>query len=110
MVKNHLPVQEMEKSWVRSLDQEDPQEEGMATYSSILSWRIPIGGGAWWATVHWVTKSWATEPTQHAFMHTAHFMCFLAICMPSLKISVQIPVFEKVAYFFDVELYEFFVY
>ena len=27
--------------WVQSLVQEDPLEEGMATYSSILAWRIP---------------------------------------------------------------------
>ena len=27
--------------WVRSLGQEDPREEGMATYSSILAWEIP---------------------------------------------------------------------
>ena len=26
--------------WVRFLDQEDTLEEGMATYSSILAWRI----------------------------------------------------------------------
>ena len=26
---------------VRSLDQEDPLEEGVATYSSVLAWRIP---------------------------------------------------------------------
>ena len=26
---------------VRSLDWEDPLEEGMATHSSILAWRIP---------------------------------------------------------------------
>ena len=26
---------------VRSLGWEDPQEEGMATYSNILAWRIP---------------------------------------------------------------------
>ena len=26
---------------VQSLAQEDPLEEGMATYSSILAWRIP---------------------------------------------------------------------
>ena len=32
-------------------------EEGMATYSSILAWRIPVERGAWWATVHRVTKS-----------------------------------------------------
>ena len=27
--------------WDRSLGQEDPLEEGMATHSSILAWRIP---------------------------------------------------------------------
>ena len=27
--------------WVQSLGQEDPLEEGMATYSSILAWKIP---------------------------------------------------------------------
>ena len=37
-VKNPPAVQE---TWVRSLGQEDPQEEGMTTYSSILAWRIP---------------------------------------------------------------------
>ena len=30
--------------------------EGMATHSSILAWRIPTDRGAWWATVHRVTK------------------------------------------------------
>ena len=27
--------------WVPSLAQEDPLEEGMATHSSVLAWRIP---------------------------------------------------------------------
>ena len=27
--------------WVQSLGQEDPLEEGAATYSSILTWEIP---------------------------------------------------------------------
>ena len=27
--------------WVRFLGQEDPLEEGMATHSNILAWRIP---------------------------------------------------------------------
>ena len=37
-VKN-LPA--MRETLVRSLGQEDPLEEAMATYSSILAWRIP---------------------------------------------------------------------
>ena len=45
-------------SWVRSLGWEDPLEEGMATRSSILAWRIPMGRGAWWATIHGFAKSW----------------------------------------------------
>ena len=38
MVKN-LPA--MEETQVLSLGREDPLEEGMATHSSILAWRIP---------------------------------------------------------------------
>ena len=38
MVKNS-PA--MEETWVQFLGQEDPLEEGMATHSSILAWRIP---------------------------------------------------------------------
>ena len=47
----------MQKTQVQSLGQEDPLEEGMATHSSILAWRIPWTEGAWWATVHGVMKS-----------------------------------------------------
>ena len=38
IVKNLRARQE---TWVQSLGLEDPLEEGMATYSSILAWRIP---------------------------------------------------------------------
>ena len=38
LVKNPPAVQE---TWVRSLVQEDPLEEGMATHSGIFAWRIP---------------------------------------------------------------------
>ena len=31
----------MQETWVRSLEWEDPLEEGMATHSSILAWEIP---------------------------------------------------------------------
>ena len=39
-------------TWVRFLGWEDPLEEGMATHSSILAWRIPMDREALWATVH----------------------------------------------------------
>ena len=41
VVKTRLPEQQMKEMWVRSLGQEDPLEEGMATHSSIPAWRIP---------------------------------------------------------------------
>ena len=59
-----FPVAQMVKklpavweTWVQSLSWEDPLEEGMATHSSILAWRIPMDRGAWRATVHEVAKS-----------------------------------------------------
>ena len=55
MVKNPSAMWE---TWVRFLGWEDPLEEGMATYSGILAWRIPMERGVWWATVYRVAKSW----------------------------------------------------
>ena len=46
------------ETWVLSLGWDDPLEEGVATHSSILAWRIPIDRKAWRATVHRVAKSW----------------------------------------------------
>ena len=51
-----LPMQEMLEMRVLSLGQEDSLEDEMATYSSILTWRIPMDRGAWQATVHGVTE------------------------------------------------------
>ena len=48
-------------TWVRFQGWEDPLEEGMATHSSILAWRIPTDRGAWRATVHWVAELDMTE-------------------------------------------------
>ena len=39
LVAKNLPA--MQDTWIRSLGWEDPLEEGMATCSSILAWRIP---------------------------------------------------------------------
>ena len=45
------------ETWVWSLGWEDPLEKGMATHSCILAWRIPWTEGAWWVTVHGITKN-----------------------------------------------------
>ena len=55
MVKNPPAMQE---TWVRPLGWEEPLEQGMATDSSILAWRIPMDSGALCATVHGIAKSW----------------------------------------------------
>ena len=57
MVKNSPAVQE---TWVQSMGWEDPLENGRATHSSILAWRIPMDRGAWQATVHGVRESYTT--------------------------------------------------
>ena len=43
---------------VWSLGWEDPVEKAMATYSSVLAWRI-LRGEAWWTAVYGVAQSWA---------------------------------------------------
>ena len=35
------PMQEPQEMWVQSLGGEDHLEEGMATHSSLLAWKIP---------------------------------------------------------------------
>ena len=63
MVKN-LPA--IWETWVQSLGQEDPLEEGMATHSSILSWRIP--------GTQRVRHDCATQhSTAHVYMNTHTF-------------------------------------
>ena len=61
MVKN-LPA--MWETWVWSLGWEDPLEEGMATHSSILAWRIPCTeepGGLVSIASQSVGYNWATK-------------------------------------------------
>ena len=55
----HLPIQELQKPWVRSSGQEDPLEEEMATHSGIPAGIIP------WTeqpdglhAIHRVAKCW----------------------------------------------------
>ena len=47
----------MQETWIWSLGWEDPLEEGMATHSNILAWRLSKDRGAWQAAVHGVAKS-----------------------------------------------------
>ena len=75
MVKNLL---EMQETQVRSLGWEDPLEKGMATQSSILSWRIPWTeepGGLLSMGSPRVRQDWAIK---HIICTCAcHFSCVL---------------------------------
>ena len=67
LVKN-LPA--MQETWVRSLVWEETLDDGKATYSSILAWRIP-----WTVIVHGVAKS-GTE-LSHFHFHIDNNFCWL---------------------------------
>ena len=57
-------MQETQDTQLRSLDQEDPPEKEMAPHSSILAWKNPMDGGAWWATVLGAAELDRTEPAR----------------------------------------------
>ena len=57
VVKNPPAVQERQETRVQSLGGEDSLEEGMASHSSILTWRIPWTEEPGGTVVHRVTKS-----------------------------------------------------
>ena len=57
-----MPIQEMQETWVRFLDQEDPLEEGLATHSkNVPAWKIPWTEELGRATVPGVAESGMTE-------------------------------------------------
>ena len=56
----------MRETWVQSLGWEDPLEQGIATQSSILAWRIPLDREAWQAIAHGVAKSRTQQSTAYS--------------------------------------------
>ena len=62
MVKNPPGIKETQ---VQSLGQEDPLEEGMATHSSVLAWRIPWTGEPGALQSMGRKESDTTEATEH---------------------------------------------
>ena len=86
-VKNLPAMQEAKETWVRSLGQEDLLEEGMATHSSILAWRIPMDRGPLQAAVHRVTKS--QTPLKQLSMHV-HILPYWGTMTHSLLCLITI--------------------
>ena len=59
----------MQEPQVLSLGWEDPPEEGMATHSSVLTWRMPWKEKPGLHTVHRVLELKMTEAAEHAHTH-----------------------------------------
>ena len=57
MVKNQPAMQEFEEAQFRSLGQEDSPGGGHGDSLQYPCLDNPMDRGAWWATVHWFTKS-----------------------------------------------------
>ena len=117
MVKN-LPA--MQETQVWSLGREDPLEKGMATHSSILTWRIPWTeqrDGLQSMGLQRAVHDWATNtPTSMYYIHgnvhmsnpiskfiphslPTHCPCvykslfYICISVPSLQIGSSVPFF-----------------
>ena len=59
----------MWETWVQFLSREDPLEKDMATPLQYSYLENSMDGGAWWAIVHGVTKSWTQLSNLHFHHH-----------------------------------------
>ena len=75
VVKNLPAMQEPQETQVQSLGQEDPVEDGMATHSSILAWRIP-----WTEEPSGLLSIGSKELDKTEATYQAH-MWYILICM-----------------------------
>ena len=73
LVKN-LPA--MQETLVRFLGWEDPLEEGMATHSSILVWRISMDRGVWQTIVHGGHKELDMTERLSTAQHSTTHSCY----------------------------------
>ena len=86
-VKNLPAMQETQEKWVWFLVQEDPLEEGTATHSSILAWRIP-----------WAEEPGGLQSIDHkesdmtkVSIHTLHYVSIVeALCISSYLFSKEL--------------------
>ena len=77
MVKNLLAMQAPQETWVQSLGQEDPLEEGMTTHSSVLAWRIP-----------WPEEPGGLQSMRSQRLRTARTQAGLRLRLPTQRVWV----------------------
>ena len=85
-------MQEKQETQVQSLGQEDLLEKEMATYCSVLAWKIPWTEKPGRLTVHGVTKSQTRLSTR---THT------LLLSFNSLKLAVYTNAITSVSTFYS---------
>ena len=91
MVKNPpASAGDLTELTAQSLGQEDPLEEGMATYSSILAWTIP-----------WVEESGGLQfigsrRVEHEKQFSKHTPKVINMCSSNLKIESNAQINEKI--------------
>ena len=66
VIKNLPAMKESQEKQVQSLGQDDPLEEGMATHSSVLTWKIP------WTEKPCGQQSVGLQRVGHNCSHLAH--------------------------------------
>ena len=75
-------MQEMKETQVWSLGQEDPLEEGMATHSSVLAWRIPWiekPGGLQSIGSQRIKQNWSNLAHRHTYLLLMNFWDFVCL-------------------------------
>ena len=85
VVKNLPTMQESQERQVQYLGQEDPLEEGMATHSSILAWRIP-----------WIEEPGELQSQFSSVAQSCPTLCDPMNCStPGLPVDHQLPEFTQ---------------
>ena len=80
-VKNLPAMQKTREMWIWSLDRDDPMEEEMGTYSSILAWRIPwteeMAGYSPWCHKESDKTKWLSITTKRRYYLLRTFLSYL---------------------------------
>ena len=76
-------MQEMQETWVQSLDQEDPLEEKMATCSLILAWKTP------WTEEPGKLQSTGSQRVRHDLATAANLTFLEGLVTPQLIINAH---------------------
>ena len=68
LVKNPPTMQETQETWVQSLGQKDPLEEGMAAYFCVLTGRIPWTEEPGWLQSKMSQRVGHNQASQHTYI------------------------------------------